>query len=52
MLIKIVTCPKCLKRTLIIVATTSTISKKCSSCSFSDTMLISDYRKEKGSKNK
>lgn len=52
MLIKIVTCPKCLKRTLIIVGTGSTINKKCSCCNFSETMLIADYRKEKESKKK
>ena len=50
MLVKIITCPKCLKRTLIIVATSSTVTKKCSECDFVETMLIADYRKQKEKK--
>lgn len=47
MIIKIITCPKCLKKTLVVVATNSSVIKKCSECNFRETMLLSDYKKKK-----
>ena len=47
MIVKIITCPKCLKKTLIVVATNSFVTKKCSECNFRETMLLSDYKKAK-----
>lgn len=46
MMIKIVTCPKCRKKTLILTATNSAISKKCTECNFNDTMLLSDLKQK------
>ena len=46
MIVKIITCPKCLKKTLIIVATNSSITKKCSECDFRESMLLSDCKKK------
>ena len=47
MIVKIITCPKCLKKTLIVVATNSSVTKKCSECNFRETMLLSEYKKAK-----
>ena len=47
MIIKIITCPKCLKKTLVVVATNSSVIKKCSECNFRETMSLSDYKKKK-----
>lgn len=44
MIVKIVTCPKCLKKTLIVTATNSSVSKNCSSCEYSESRLLSDYK--------
>lgn len=47
MMVRIVTCPKCLKKTLIVTATNSSVSKKCSECDFKHSMLLGDIVKEK-----
>lgn len=45
MIVKIITCPKCLKKTLILTATNSVITKKCSECNFKESMLLSEVKK-------
>lgn len=47
MIVRIVTCPKCLNKTLIVTATNSSISKSCSACNFSESSLLSDYKTKK-----
>ena len=48
MIVKIVTCPKCLNKTLLITATNSSVSKKCShpDCDFKESMLLHDLKRK------
>lgn len=48
MIIKITTCPKCLKKTLIVTFTDSSVSKKCTyeKCDFKEIMLVKDYKEQ------
>ena len=50
MRVRIIQCPKCLKTTLMVVATHSTITQTCSECDFKQTMLLSDCKKKEKSK--
>lgn len=47
MKVRIVKCPRCLKKTLIAIVTNSTVSHSCSECDFKQIMLLSDCKNKK-----
>lgn len=52
MIVRIITCPKCLNKTLLVTVTDSSISKKCSysKCDFRESLLLDEFKKNKQKK--
>lgn len=44
MIVKIVTCPRCFRKTLIITATNSSVTKKCSECDYNEVKLLNEFK--------